>query len=455
LKARVLFVDDDDTFRGVLERELAGFGHEVVSFADAARALEHLEGQRADVALLDLRMPGMDGLELLRRIKELDAQLPVVILTGHGSFPDAVAAMRAGAFDFLGKPAPLDELELALARAVEHGALRRRNRLLRDLMSREVSPEILGESSAIRELRSAIARVAPGEANVLIHGESGTGKELVARAIHEGSPRRPEAFVVVNCAAIPTELFESELFGHSRGAFTGANKKRLGLIELAEGGTLFLDEIGELPLTLQPGLLRAVQFGEYRPVGAERTQRADVRFLAATNRDLGQAVVAGAFREDLYHRIATLGIHVPALRERGNDVLLLAESLLQAHNEQARSEPAKVFSQAARERLRAQDWNGNVRELENVVIRLVTLVEGPTIEGADVERQMRPLGRRVDKAFTTLDLAAIERSAVVQALRRHAGNRGRAAAELGVATKTLYNKIRQHDISPTEWGGSP
>ena len=454
MKSRVLFVDDDDTFRGVLEREIAGFGHEVRSFADAESALASLELERTDVALLDLRLPGMDGLALLQRIKQLDPNLPVVILTGHGSFPDAVAAMRAGAFDFLGKPAPLDELELSLERALQHGALRRRNRLLRTLMSREIAPEILGESPAIVELRATLLRVGRSDANVLIQGESGTGKELVARAIHEASPRREGAFVVVNCGAIPAELFESELFGHTRGAFTGASGKRLGLVELADGGTLFLDEIGELPLQLQPALLRVVQFGEFRRVGSDISDHADVRYLAATNRDLLDAAGRGAFREDLYHRISTLAPQVPPLRERGDDVLLLAEHMLRSHNEQTPDLPAKSFTDSARERLRAQEWSGNVRELENVVIRLFTLVDGEQIGGDDVDRLARPMARRVEGALDTLDLDTLERSTVVRALRLHAGNRGRAAAELGVATKTLYNKIRQHEIAPAEWGGS-
>lgn len=453
MSSRLLFVDDDDTFRGVLHRELVGFGYEVESFARAEDALRFLSSSRVDVALLDLRLPGMDGLALLREIGELDPQLPVIILTGHGSFPDAVAAMRSGAFDFLGKPVPLDELELALERAVEHGALRRRNRLLRKLIDREVAPEILGESAAIHELRESIKRVAPTDARVLIQGESGTGKELVARAIHESSSRREAAFVVVNCAAIPAELFESELFGHSRGAFTGAAQRRLGLIELAEGGTLFLDEVGELPLALQPALLRAVQFGEYRPLGAERAERADVRFLTATNRDLQAAIDQGEFREDLYHRIASLTIHVAPLRERGDDVRLLTQRLLDEHNANRPRGGARSLTEGALARLQAHDWTGNVRELENVVVRLVTLVDSNCIEAADVDRHLRPMGRRSSESLPSLDLETLERSAIVQALMRHAGNRGRAAAELGVATKTLYNKIRHHDIAAKEWGG--
>jgi DNA-binding NtrC family response regulator len=321
------------------------------------------------------------------------------------------------------------------------------------LINREVAAEILGESKAIQDLRDAIARVGPSEARVLIEGESGTGKELVARAIHETSARRDAAFVVVNCAAIPSELFESELFGHKRGAFTGAAQRRPGLIELAEGGTLFLDEVGELPLSMQPALLRVVQFGEYRPLGAERLECADVRFLTATNRDLQTAIDRGDFREDLYHRIAPLAIHVPPLRERGDDVCLLANHMLASHNANQASGRGKTFSESALARLQAHEWTGNVRELENVVVRLVTLVEGERIDAIDVEQHLSPMGKRSGVGLPSLDLETLERSAIVQALTRHDGNRGRAAAELGVATKALYNKIRHHSITASEWGG--
>jgi len=448
---RLLFVEDDDTLRFVLERELRGMQYEVAGFAAPDAALASLEGERFDAALLDMRLPGMSGMELMRELHGRLPGLPVVFLTGHGTLREAVEAMREGAYDFLVKPAPLDELELTLRRAVEQGELRRQNRLLRGLAYRGAGGEILGESAAIQELRRAIPRIAASDASVLIYGENGTGKELVARAVHDASPRAAAAFVVVNCGAIPAQLFESELFGHRRGAFTGADRRRLGLIELAEGGTLFLDEIGELPLELQPALLRAVQFGEYRPVGAERSERADVRFLAATNRDLEAGVRAGEFREDLYHRISTLGVRVPPLREREGDVRLLAERMLARYNDKVAPEFAKRFSAAGLARLEGHAWSGNVRELENMVVRLVTLVDGAEIGAEQVERHLRPLARRAESALPTLDLSTLERAAIVQALRRQQGHRARAAAELGVAVKTLYNKIGQHAIAESEW----
>lgn len=450
MKPRILFVEDDATFRGVMGREIEDFGYDVRGVGSGEEALEAMGEREYDLALVDLRLPGMDGIELLGRIKEQRPQLPVVLLTGHGTLPDAVAAVRAGAYDFLGKPVSLDQLELVLRRAEEHRRLVRRNQVLESFVDRGGAPEILGTSPAIEGLRRRIARFGASDANVLVMGESGTGKELVARTIHAASPRRDGALVVVNCGAIPAELFESELFGHDRGAFTGATRRRPGLIALADGGTLFLDELGELPLALQPALLRAIQFGEYRPVGSEETARSDFRLVAATNRDLAERVGEGEFREDLYHRVSTLTLEVPPLRERPEDVGLLARTLLERHGSDGA--PFRL-TDAAVDVLSRQPWPGNVRELENVIVRLVTLAEDPVIDAADVEARLGPQRLGAAAGLPTLDLASLEREAVLQALRRHGGNRRRAAAELGVATKTLYNKIKQHSIAPSEWGG--
>ncbi len=451
MRTRVLIVEDDNALRSVLEREVRAFGHATVGHATGEDALAFVRDNKVDLGLFDLKLPGMSGLELLEAIQEIVPGLPVVFLTGHGTVPDAVRAMRAGAHDFLVKPAPLDELEMTLQRALEYGRLRRENQLLRTLLDRDVASEILGQSPEVHELVRLIRKVAASEANVLISGENGTGKELVARAIHEASPRSASSFIVVNCGAIPADLFESELFGHRKGAFTGADRKRLGLIELAEGGTLFLDEVGELPLQLQPALLRAVQFGEFRPVGGERTEKADVRVLAATNRDLEDAIGQKEFREDLYHRLSTLKVEVPPLRAREGDAPYLAQKFLDRQNERSGTEAPKQFSPAALARLADHEWTGNVRELENVVVRLVTLVEGSTIEADDVDRHVKSVESRPRSTLETLDLQTLERSAVVQALRAHSGHREKAAADLGVAVKTLYNKIRQHGIGPREW----
>ena len=435
---RVLFVDDDNTLREVLKRELEDFGLEVISCADPAVALERLAQTPVDVALLDLRLPGMDGLELLKRVRAIDEALPVVILTGHGAVREAVEAMRLGAHDFLTKPVSLEALERILTRACGQRDLLQENRRLRRLADTEPeSTQILGDSAPIQALRSLMERVAVSSAPVLVLGESGTGKELVARAIHAESPRAARPFVVVHCGAIPENLIESELFGHERGAFTGADRRRTGLFEAAHGGTLFLDELGELPLQVQPVLLRALQFGEVRAVGGNRVQTVDVRVIAATHRDLTAEVEKRAFREDLYYRLSALVVDVPPLRARGGDIALLALVFLE--REAAKLGRKLRFAPAAVSALTALDWPGNVRELENAVTRLATLCAADTIAPADVERWVTARRRPAPtgQALPTLDIEELERLAVHAALEKHAGNKRAAAAELGLSPKTL------------------
>ncbi len=442
---RVLFVDDDNTLREVLKRELEDFGLEVHAFAEPKAALAHVERQPVDVALIDLRLPGMDGLELLKRLRVLDEALPVVMLTGHGAVREAVEAMRHGAHDFLTKPVSLESLERILTRACGQRDLMQENRRLRRLTDTdEDEARILGESAPTRALRELIERVAPSPASVLVLGESGTGKELVARAIHAKSPRAARPFVVVHCGAIPENLIESELFGHERGAFTGADRRRAGLFEAAHGGTLFLDELGELPLAVQPVLLRAIQFGEVRSVGGNRVQTVDVRVVAATHRDLLGEVEKKTFREDLYYRLATLVVEVPPLRARPGDVVLLARTLLE--RESAALGRALAFEPAALEALARLEWPGNVRELENAVTRLATLTTGPAVTAADVERLVETRRRPAATvgALPTLDIEELERLAVHAALAKHSGNKRAAAAELGVSPKTLYSKLAKY-----------
>jgi DNA-binding NtrC family response regulator len=447
----VLFVDDDETYRRVLAKELSHSGFEVASFADAEGALAALERKQPDVALIDLALPGMNGLQLLDRLLERVPGLPVVLLTGHGAVPEAVRAMRHGAFDFLTKPVALDVLEQCLARAARHRELVLENRRLRDLVQRGGGTEILGDSPAMVELRALVTRVAASDAGVLITGENGTGKELVAHRLHEESPRHEHPFIVVNCGAIPEELVESELFGHERGAFTGADKDRIGLLEAAHGGTVFLDEVGELPLQTQPALLRAVQFGEIRPVGGRQSRRVDVRFIAATNRDLLREVEEGRFREDLYYRLSALVIEVPPLRQRKQDIPVLAQYFLARHNGRRPEGQHLHFTPEALTLLSAHDWRGNVRELENAVMRLATLTTSLSLDAGDVERHVRRRRAAAPGGMPTLYLDDLQRLAVVEALKRHGGSRAAAAAELGVAIKTLYNKIRAYDIQRSEY----
>jgi DNA-binding NtrC family response regulator len=444
---RLLFVDDDNALREVLKRELEDFGYTVTAFPEPFAALEHLGRETADVALIDLRLPGIDGLELLRRLRALDETLPVVMLTGHGAVREAVEAMRHGAHDFLTKPVSLEQLERVLERATQARDLLQENRRLRRLAGADGgagASEILGDSAEIGTVRELLARIGPSDAPVLVTGESGTGKELVARALHAASPRAAKPFVVVHCGAIPENLIESELFGHERGAFTGADRKRSGLFEAAHGGSLFLDELGELPLAVQPVLLRALQFGEVRTVGGNRVQRVDVRVIAATHRDLLGEVEEKRFREDLYYRLSTLVIEVPPLRKRRGDVRQLARIFLD--REAAKLGRALEFAPAALEALSALDWPGNVRELENAVTRLATLVPGPAISGEDVERLVTVRRRPAAShgPLPTLDIEELERLAVHAALEKHVGNKRAAAAELGVSPKTLYSKLAKY-----------
>jgi DNA-binding NtrC family response regulator len=437
---RLILVEDEAALRNVLARELADAGFEVRGFASAEGVTDVCLEFQPSVALVDLRLPGKGGMDLLRDLHQLCADLQVVVLTGHGGVAEAVQAMRLGAYDFLVKPTKLEVLEQTLRRAAEKSDLLLENRRLRRAAAAGAGAhEILGDSPAMRELGRLIARIGPTDVPVLIHGENGTGKELIARNLHDLSPRATAAFVVLNCGAVASELVESELFGHERGAFTGAERQRIGLFEAADGGTLLLDEVGELPPTVQPALLRAVQFGEIRPVGSARARTVDVRVLAATNRDLVQEIAAGRFREDLFHRLATFHLEAPPLRERREDVAQLARTFLARAT--LKSQRTLVLDDAAVERLAAHHWSGNVRELENAMTRLAVLAPGEVVTAADVESIALSQSLPDRTALPTLRLDELERMAVRTALERHRGDKRAAARELGVSLRTLYNKL--------------
>jgi len=449
---KLIFVDDDQTLLRVLGREMRGFGWEVASHTSGDAALAALEADAPQVALIDLRMPGMGGLSLLKELLARSPGLPVIVLTGDGAVPEAVDAMRLGAYDFLSKPVSLDVLEQTLSRAKKHGGLVLENQRLRELVNYGGGPSsIIGKSKPMEDLRRTMEKLAKSAENVLVLGENGTGKELVARALHDASPRRERPFVVVNCGAIHANLVESELFGHEKGAFTGAERARIGVLEAADQGTVFLDEIGELPAATQVALLRALQFGEIRPVGSEKTRKVDLRVIAATNSDLASAIKEGTFREDLYYRISTLLVEVPPLRDRREDIALLGEVFLERCQTAIEEDEKLRLSTEAQAALRAHTWPGNVRELENAMARLAALVEGTTVRVEDVERHV--LGRRRIKqgSLPSLDIEQLERLAILEALSSHAGNRRVAAAELGIAIKTLYNKILRYGITEQEF----
>ncbi len=453
---KLLFVDDEDGLRTTFCRELRRAGYEVVDCPDGASALKSLDEATFDCMIVDLNMPGMSGLELIAKAKDIAPETGVVILTGNGSMQTAITALRHGVFDYLTKPCKLVELKAVLERFAEQRKLTQRYRAAKQRLRKlEGTTELVGRSAAMETVRRLIARVAPTDSTVLILGETGTGKELVARSIHEQSPRAEMPLVTINCGALPEHLIESELFGHRKGAFTGAEEHRPGLFEVAHGGTLFLDEIGELPKPMQAKLLRVLESGEVRRIGDTKAFTCDVRIVAATHRDLPTMVADGEFREDLWYRINTFELRLPPLRERREDIPLLADYL--ARRLRPRIESQALFTDAALEQLCRHDWPGNVRELANVIEYAWILCDRPPIDVEHLpgrfasEAERRP----VVASQTTfapshaiaqgLSLREIERHAIYAALDRHDGNKPEAAKELGISLKTLYNKLNQYE----------
>jgi two-component system response regulator HydG len=452
MRGNVLLVEDDAALSRAVIADLTDQSFRVEGVHTGFEALSFLEHGDVDVVLTDLRMPAMDGLDLCRQIVERRNELPVVVMTAFGNMDTAVAAIRAGAYDFVTKPIDSDGIALVLDRAVTHRRLRDEVRRLRDAVYvSDALDEIVGESQAMRALRELIQRVATTDATVLITGESGTGKELVARAIHRGSRRRDEAFVAINCAAVPETLIESELFGHARGAFTDARYARTGLLAQADGGTLFLDEIGELPLSAQAKLLRALQERKVRPVGSDREVAFDARIVAATLRDLERDVADGRFREDLYFRIHVLSVSLPPLRARGSDVLLLAQQALRDAAGRMSKQVLGLSPQAA-ELLLAYSWPGNVRELLNGIEHAVALTSFDHVSPSDLPTRVqnaRPRSGPVTSAegtFEMLPLEEVERRHILGVLGAVQGNKRMAARVLGLDRKTLYRKLERYGV---------
>ncbi len=439
--AQILVVDDEEGIRSFVAECLETEGHQISRAESGEDALRLAEKQSFALAITDLRMPGMDGLALLAALRDQQPDIEVIVLTAHGNVDTAVQAMKAGAFDFLQKPVSSpSELRLLAARAIERRTLKA---MVESSQLDKPVPQLGYGDPVMKPITRALQKVAKTDATVLLRGESGTGKEVAARAIHNLSPRASGPFVVVNCATLSENLLESELFGHERGAFTGADSRKRGRIELASGGTFFLDELGEMKVELQAKLLRVLQERVFERVGGTRSIEADVRWIAATNRDLRAMIDAGTFREDLYHRIAVFPITLPPLRERVADIDPLSDALLR----QIRSElkrPALSLSEAARKHLRNAPWPGNIRELRNVLERAAILADGETIELADVA--MDAVHGSAPPPPTGDTLEALERKAIAAALDTHNGSRKAAAASLGIGLRTLYDKLKRYDI---------
>lgn len=453
-KRRVLVVDDEPHMQRVLEIMLRRMGHDVLLAADGEAALAIVQTTPVDLVMTDLRMPGMDGVALLSALRSQGVEAPVILMTAYGTVESAVDAMKKGAFDYLLRPFDVDAVELIITRALTLEQTQRENQFLREEVERGWE-EFIGRSPAMQQVYDLIRRVAPSQTSVLITGESGTGKELAAHAIHRASPRRDALFVPINCAAIPAEILESELFGHTKGAFTGAQKERIGRFELADGGTIFLDEITEMHTSLQAKLLRVLQDNVIERLGSNRRAQVDIRVIAATNQDVQHALQAGVLREDLFYRLNVFTLEMPPLRDRREDIPLLVSYFLEKHGKKL-SFGQLGISDAALARLRAYSWPGNVRELSNIIERAVVLSRGESIDTPHLPREIATLAPQAVTPFPTassLDLALtpaveqLERKLIAQALQHAGGNKAKAARLLDISERALWYKVKKYGIS--------
>jgi two-component system response regulator AtoC len=438
LNIRILIADDEKNLRTVLAKELSDEGYEVRETDNGSAATELLEKEEYDVLLLDQNMPGMDGMEVLKKIKSLELPTEVIILTGHGTVSTAVQAMKLGAYDYLTKPFKTEELKAIVEKAYEKKKLLSENLRLKTQIKRQSETQgIVTESHLMLEILETVKKVAVSDFPIVIYGESGVGKELVARAIHDASLRADGPFIPINCGAIPETMIESELFGHEKGAFTGAHERKLGLLEIAGNGTLFLDEIGELPLQLQVKLLRVIETSRFFRVGGVKEVRVNVKFISASNKDIKAEVEKGAFRADLYYRISALTLHIPPLRERREDIPVLIEHFRKKNpafkQKQFSSDALKVLSQYA--------WPGNVRELQNVVHRTLLLTHEDMIVECDLPADLTDCRREHSKR-----LVDVEKEHILEVLRDSDGHRGKAAEVLGIDPKTLYRKLQDYGV---------
>src|SRR5256712_3906714 len=460
-KSRILVIDDEAAIRDSLKMTLEYEGYEFVGAATGQEGLALAERDAPDLVLLDVKMPGMDGIEVLERLRSMNEALPVVVISGHGTISTAVEATKKGAFDFIEKPFASERVLVSVRNALDQRRLRDENRSLRKAV--EVRHQMIGDSAGLKQVMASVGRAAPTNATVLIHGESGVGKELVARTIHRNSLRSRERFVQVNCAAIPEELIESELFGHEKGSFTGATEKQVGKFEQADRGTIFLDEVGDMSAKTQAKVLRVLQEGEVERLGSARTIKVDVRVIAATNKNLDEEIEKGRFREDLYFRLAAIPIHVPSLRERPEDVPLLARHYMDYFSRENNVRPKRI-TQAALEGLQRYRWKGNIRELRNTVERMIIMTSGDTIDLPDLPDGVRSPssssasgGLATPKAGSGAGQAEAgtlrefkenaERAFLVGKLRENGWNISKTAEVIGTPRSNLYKKLEQYQIS--------
>ena len=446
----ILVVDDDPSHRIMLKTLLSGWGYAVSEADDGAGAIQKVHERPFDLILMDIRMIKVSGLEALPEIKALNPAIPVIIMTAYSSVETAVGALKAGAYDYLTKPLDFDELRITMERAMDHTRLRKENRALRESLEKRFDRRsIIGRSQVVEKLLETVAQVAPSEATVLVTGESGTGKEMIAGAVHYNSPRRAAPFVKINCAAITESLLESELFGHEKGAFTGAYRRKEGKFLLAHTGSIFLDEISEMSPAMQVKLLRVLQEREFTRVGGEAVIKVDVRVIAATNKDLLAEIGAGRFREDLFYRLNVVTLTLPPLRQRKEDIPLLAQHFLGVFAEKNRKK-VKGFTPQAMDRLLRHEWPGNVRELMNAVERGVVMTRAPYLDDADltlVPEDFHKEASHPKKSAVAgdLPLEELEKTAILRALEASGGNKSETARKLGITRKTLLSKLKKYE----------
>ncbi len=448
-KKTVLVVDDDDTHRTMLKTLVGGWGYDVEEADDGSTAIAKVEEGPFDLILMDVRMLKVSGIEALERIKAFNPAIPITIMTAYSSVETAVEALKKGAYDYLTKPLDFDKLRLTLERAMEHVRLKEENRMLKENLGKHFDMQnIIGRSRAMLRLLETVAHVATSEATVMITGESGTGKELIAGVIHYNSPRKDGPLVKINCAAITETLLESELFGHEKGSFTGADRRKEGRFYQANKGSLFLDEVSEMPLSMQVKLLRVLQERELTRVGGEKVIPVDVRVIAATNKDLDDLKNEGAFREDLYYRLNVVRLEIPPLRERREDIPLLARHFLDRFASQNNKE-IKGFTPGAMDRLIRYDWPGNVRELMNAVERAVVLARTEYLDDQDfamIQTAAKQPSEASSYADENIPLEAVEKAAILRMLDSVAGNKSEAARRLGITRKTLHQKLKKYGV---------